>query len=120
MNISRLKKALAKSWSRETSADPDRWSGKNPAWGQCAVTALVVQDYFGGELLRTAVETNGEKISHYWNKLPNGKEADLTRSQFAEGTAIPEGEPRTREYVLSYPATARRYEILEKTVREKI
>ena len=47
--------------------------------GQCAVTALVVQDFLGGELIRAFV--CGE--SHYWNRLPDGSELDLTADQFA-------------------------------------
>jgi hypothetical protein len=47
--------ALESSWSEATSADSERWTGRNPAWGQCAVTALSVQDYLGGTLLRSKV-----------------------------------------------------------------
>jgi hypothetical protein len=101
---------LARSWSADTSADPE-WSPENAALGQCAVTALVVQDELGGELLRTTV--NG--VSHYFNRLPDGSELDLTRTQFAawEPTAI---ETRSREYVLSFPATRARYELLRARV----
>jgi chromosome segregation ATPase len=53
----RLRRAL----DVETSATPASWSLENPARGQCAVTALVVQDEMGRE--RGVV--NGE--SHYWN-----------------------------------------------------
>lgn len=52
LQISRMKlsdnhiEAIRKSWSRETCypEDQDRWSETNPAIGQCAVTALLVQD----------------------------------------------------------------------------
>jgi hypothetical protein len=42
-----LKNILKKAWSKETSSVPDQWSKFNPALGQCAVTALAVNDYFG-------------------------------------------------------------------------
>src|ERR1700724_3464771 len=42
---------LAQAWSRDTSSDAEHWSASNPAWGQCAVTALIVQDLLGGHLL---------------------------------------------------------------------
>ena len=71
---------------RRTSADPEGWSPHNRPWGQCAVTALVVQDRFGGELLRARVDG----VSHYWNRLPDGSELDLTRERVRqlEGQAL--------------------------------
>lgn len=110
-----LKEALEKSWSKETSSDPKNWTPDNPAWGQCAVTALIIQDYFGGDLLRAAIEGIG---SHYWNQLPNDSEIDLTKIQFLTAVVIPPGETRAREYVLSYPATVKRYEILKQRVEK--
>ncbi len=124
MNNSELKELLKKSWSEKTTADPMGWSPKNPAWGQCAVTALVVQDFFGGKLLRTMVKLKSvphtEECSHYWNLLPNGREIDLTREQFPEGTIVPNGEPRNRQYVLSFAPTRARYTLLRLGVENQI
>lgn len=106
----RLIPAIRAAWDATTSVD-SRWSPDNPALGQCAVTALVVQDALGGSLLRATV---GD-VSHYWNKLADGSEVDLTREQFASFT--PEGTTeRDRAYVLSYPATVERYERLRQRV----
>lgn len=99
-------------WSRQTSADPERWVPDNPAWGQCAVTALVVQDEVGGDLLRTTVDGG----SHYWNRLPDGSEVDLTREQFPKGAKYGQAVIKDREYVLSFPDTARRYQLLRRQV----
>jgi hypothetical protein len=77
------------------------------------VTALVVQDYFGGDLRRGEVGA----ISHYWNVLPTGEELDLTRKQFGDDAQLTDPEPRTREYLLSNPGTARRYKELARAVR---
>lgn len=112
-----LKKALEKSWSKETSADPKNWTPENPAWGQCAITALVIQDYFGGKLLRAAIDKLG---SHYWNQLPDGSEIDLTKSQFPKDIIISTGEIRDRKYVLSYPDTRKRYTLLRLAVENQI
>jgi hypothetical protein len=103
--------AIRQSWGRETSQD-STWSDENPASGQCAITALIVQDFYGGDLVRAKV---GE-ISHYWN-LVDGKSIDLTREQF---TSFEPGlmERRDRSYVLSFPATERRYSILKKRVQK--
>lgn len=97
---------LEESWCAETSADPDNWTPENPAWGQCAVTALIVQDHLGGLLLRTC----NEGVSHYWNRI-GGIEIDLTRSQF-KGWNPDEVVLRDRDYVLGFPKTQRRYELL--------
>ena len=119
MERSRLERILRKSWCRETSADPEAWSPKNPAWGQCAVSAVLVQDYLGGRVVWALVRIeDGRKLSHYFNNI-NGREHDFTREQFPEGVMIPRGVPRrkgfrtTREYVLSYEDTRKRYELLK-------
>jgi len=125
MNMSELKKLLRKSWTKKTSKDPRNWTPKNPAWGQCAVTALVVQDFFGGELRRGIVEINEKDVSlylsHYWNLLPDGKKKDLTKEQFPKGTVIPrKGEPQSRDYVLSFPDTRKRYALLRLAIENQI
>ena len=74
--------AIRSSWCRMTAYPPDadRWHSGRPSIGQCAVTALVVQDYLGGEIVRGIVEGYG---SHYWNRLALGEEIDLTRGQYS-------------------------------------
>ena len=103
---------LLRAWDYDTSADPTNWKEDNPAWGQCAVTALIIQDLLGGELLRGLV--NG--VSHYWNRLPNGQEIDLTIQQFNTINERTEPVVRERDYVLSFPDTAKRYELLKSRV----
>ena len=115
ITLENLKKALENSWRRETSADPNEWTPENPAWGQCAVTAKIVQDYFGGSLVRYDLLSMG---SHYSNQLPDGSEIDLTESQFSEGIIkfirkYSPKEIRTGKYVLSHPDTVKRYKLLK-------
>jgi hypothetical protein len=44
----------------------------------------VVHDRLGGELVRGEVHVDGERVDfHWWNRLPDGSEVDLTREQFA-------------------------------------
>lgn len=114
MNLSRLEAGIEQAWSRETSADPDNWSEQNPAWGQCAVTALLVQDNLGGSLLRGMV---GD-ISHYFNHLPSGDRLDLTVRQFPHGTDVTEVAERDRDYVLSFEPTRQRYQLLKSRLSE--
>ena len=117
INEELIEKILPQICDKETSQDPERWSKENPLWGHCAVVSLVVQDYLGGELLRASllsVKGFEHMRSHYWNQLEDGKEIDFTKSQF--GDKYPEDlqwELRTREYVLSYQETAKRYELLK-------
>ena len=65
------------------------WTPDNPARGQCAVTALVVHDLLGGELLEAEVrDPDGSPQGfHYWNRLA-GVDVDLTLSQFRDGEVV--------------------------------
>ena len=116
ISLAELLDAVRQSWSQETAMG--KWENSNPSLNQCAVTALVVQDYLDGKLLRCETILGN---SHYWNLLPSSTEIDLTAEQFdfiedkpVRETAI----ERSREYVLSYPDTARRYKTLAKTVEK--
>jgi hypothetical protein len=104
-----LKARLERAWGADTAVDVAGWSASCPSWGQCAVTALIVQDIFGGSLMRAEVDG----ISHYWNKLPTGEQIDLTRDQFATFRIDGPPEERSREYVLSNLDTLCRYELLK-------
>ncbi len=120
--IQEIKRLIKKCWSRETTFDQKKWSKQNPAWGQCAVTSLVIQDFCGGEILRGMYrfQDDNEKFtgSHYWNRLPDGTEIDLTRCQFPKNCEISIGEPRTRQSLLSNVFTRKRYIILRLNVEK--
>lgn len=115
MKAERIELALNKAWSAETANGS--WSPEVPSMNQCAVTALVVQDYLAGELLRCETRAGN---SHYWNRLPSGREIDLTSPQFehiADEPLFASTAIRERAYVLSFPDTRRRYEILSGRVK---
>ena len=86
LTLHEVEAAIRSSWSVETCdpTDEERWTPENPSLGQCAVTALVVHDLLGGELLEAEVHyTDGTRQGfHYWNRLA-GVDIDLTRAQFA-------------------------------------
>lgn len=111
-----LAEALRKSWSRETSYDPTGWSANNPAWGQCAVTALVLQDCLSGNLLVGKI--NG--IEHYWNLLPDHTELDLTRQQFGCIRSASPPYRVDRAFVLSFANTSDRYKRLLSRVQVEL
>ncbi|MDI3559042.1 hypothetical protein [Bradyrhizobium sp. Arg816] len=66
--------ALRKAWSLSTSS---QWTPDNPAAGQCNVTALLVHELYGGELLKTPLPAG----DHFYNRI-EGKRYDFTASQF--------------------------------------
>jgi hypothetical protein len=74
MHFSSIEKQLRVAWSTETAST---WTSDNPARGQCSVTALVIQDLIGGDILKTRVGPHW----HFYNSL-QGKRVDFTASQF--------------------------------------
>src|SRR5262245_20055097 len=80
-------RALRKSWS---PASARQWTAENPAAGQCNVTALLVYELFGGELLKTALPEG----DHFYNRI-GGRRYDFTDSQFAHPISYSD-EPATR------------------------
>jgi hypothetical protein len=89
--LSQIEEAIRAAWCRETSDDPEDWTSQNPARGQCGVTALVVRDYLGGEIvIAEVVPADGSKPTegHGWNRLSSGTEIDLTREQFKNGERL--------------------------------
>jgi len=101
-----IEAAVRGSWARDTCdpVDADDWSTANPARGQCGTTALTINDLLGGELLVAEVlHADGTRQGvHWWNRLPDGTEIDLTREQFTDHEVIqqpramprPSGPPR--------------------------
>ncbi|MDB5185622.1 MAG: hypothetical protein JWL85_145 [Candidatus Saccharibacteria bacterium] len=121
-----LTAALSNSWCAETSASPDKWSNDNPALGQCATTACVVQDYLGGDILNSVVTLpDGSTDSHYYNMI-DSRALDLTKQQFPTNSSFTEGQSKTkgyestRDYCLSYDATRERYETLKGKVEKAL
>jgi hypothetical protein len=83
VNLDALRSAIAASWARDTSDDPENWSIGVPSFGQCAVTSLVVRDYVGGDVRIAHVISDGEPVDmHCWLELPDGDTIDWTTDQF--------------------------------------
>lgn len=107
MDINKLKSLLETSWSKETCSPGLRnnWSSDNPSLGQCAISALIVNDFFGGKIMRCMASSG----SHYYN-LIDDEIVDLTVEQFlGEIPMYEEGQERTREYLLGNEDTKNRY-----------
>ncbi|MEV4537169.1 hypothetical protein AB0J82_25660 [Asanoa sp. NPDC049518] len=101
--------AIRASWAADTCSPDDLaragWHPGNPAWGHCDVTALVLNDLFGGDIVLGDVHLDGERHGyHWWNRLPGGLELDLTFEQFQDGQTVsapriirrPPGRPERR------------------------
>ncbi|MET0909216.1 MAG: hypothetical protein ABWZ99_07080 [Ilumatobacteraceae bacterium] len=103
--LAAIENVIRDSWSEETCDTVDLpWSRSNPAKGQCGVTALVLNDLLGGDLMVADV-THADGTpqgSHTWNVLHGGVEIDLTSEQFRAGEVVqsavlhrrPSGPPR--------------------------
>ena len=121
--IDAITKALQTSWSIETSYG-GMATVDNPARGQCVVSSLVLQDYFGGDLQRVRVSGSDVDEKHYFNVLDDGTHIDATGMQY-DGMDIAyiaapinlEGHKSIREKVLD-DDTRRRYDVLSKRVKE--
>src|SRR5712671_972204 len=70
----RVAAALQASWSLKTSG---QWLAANPARGQCNVTALLINELFGGQILKTPLPAG----DHFYNRI-DGQRIDLTDIQF--------------------------------------
>lgn len=69
-----VQNALRKAWSLSTAS---QWTADNPAAGQCNVTALLIHELFGGDLLKTPLPAG----DHFYNRI-EGRRYDFTASQF--------------------------------------
>ncbi|SEQ97764.1 hypothetical protein SAMN05216481_12322 [Streptomyces radiopugnans] len=118
-----IERAVRSSWSAETCTPEfrSRWSEDNPARDQCGVTAMVLHDLLGGELLRGEVHVGGERVDyHWWNRLGLGIEIDLTREQFGPEEIVTEGIVIPRPPVSEWRRLRQEYELLRDRVVEKL
>lgn len=122
--IQDISSALQASWSADTAYDASEWSLKNKARGQCVVSSLIVQDYFGGELIRFEINEDELHETHYMNQLPDGTVIDTTASQYISAVnmrrrAIDSGNfASIRDKRLADESTAIRYEALKNRVEQ--
>ncbi|MFC5147738.1 YunG family protein [Streptomyces aureoversilis] len=116
-----IERAVRSSWDADTCTPEyrSRWTPDNPARDQCGVTAMVLNDLLGGELIRGEVRVDGVQTDfHWWNRLGEGVEIDLTREQFAPEEIVTGG------LVVPRPPEIKRlreeYELLRERVLEKL
>ncbi|MFE9053026.1 YunG family protein [Streptomyces rubiginosohelvolus] len=118
-----IEQALRSSWSAETCTPEywDRWTPDNPARDQCGVTAMVVNDLLGGELIRGEVHVDGVRTDfHWWNRLGAGLDIDLTREQFGPEEVVVGGDVIVRPPVGEWRRLQEEYAILRDRVAERL
>ena len=74
-----LRAAMVKAAQADTAYAPATWKrAKDPLTGHCHAVAHVLRERFGGELVKGTVKGQ----AHAWNRLPGGREVDLSGSQY--------------------------------------
>ncbi|MEV7871786.1 hypothetical protein AB0P17_38080 [Streptomyces sp. NPDC088124] len=118
-----IEQAVRDSWSAETCTPEfrSRWTEENPARDQCGVTAMVLNDLLGGELIRGEVHVDGVRVDyHWWNRLGMGFEIDLTREQFGPEEIVTGGDVVARPPLAEWRRLHEEYELLRDRVLEKL
>ena len=93
----------------------DKWTSSNPTYGQCSITAFIVQDLFGGEVY--GVPREGGNF-HCYNVIGSAK-FDLTSEQFGEEAktlVYDDKHLQTREVHFAKAEKKARYEVLKELV----
>ena len=114
MTLKELKKALLKSYSKNLCYEKvrDKWTEENKTLGMCAITALVVNDYFNGEIAKIKVDG----ISHYFNII-NNDIIDLTASQFKNIIDYKDYKLVNRKDILTEDTKNRYQRLKEKVIK---
>lgn len=113
-----LYEALMNCWTRETCTERlrGRFSDENKTAGQCAITAFLVQDIFGGEIYEMPRPVG----VHCYNVI-DGVALDLTSEQFGKEaeTLCYENNPLQpdRELRMGQTQKRERYELLKENLK---
>lgn len=120
--LEQIADTIRTAWSPDTCQNPALWAEDRPSTGQCAVSALLLQEIAGGAIVRAkAVQPDGTAVSH-WLNLIDGDFVDLTGDQFPRETRIifADGAPMTtaqaQAYAFSAGDTRQRFERLKNRV----
>lgn len=114
-----LYEILRKAWCKETAYPTCQaeWVESDPSYGQCAITAMLVYDMFGGTIHRIRVDGGG---THYFNKI-DGHYIDLTVEQFDLYNIPVNYEPNEempRKYCGKNEDTQKRFRLLVSKIEE--
>ncbi len=115
MNLNQLEKKLFACYSKELCYPKlrEQWTEKNKCFGMCAITALIVNDYFQGQIGKIYVEN----VSHYFNIIDQ-RIVDLTKTQFKFKIDYSNYDLVEREIILTED-TKCRYQLLKQRLENK-
>ncbi|MCI8794207.1 MAG: hypothetical protein HFI73_02400 [Bacilli bacterium] len=116
MNIENIKKVLLDCYSKDLCYPKvqDNWTENNKCFGMCAITSLIINDYFGGNICKIYVDG----IGHYFNKIEDNI-VDLTSNQFNHDINYKDYQIINRENILT-DDTKNRYNILKIRLTKKL
>lgn len=122
ITASQLQVALGRSWTKDTSSTPTEWSETNASRGQCVPTALIIQDYLGGNLQKLQTTYYSKTETHYRNILDNKTIIDVCRSQYPASQKLTVVDVKLdnfatiRDKLMSVPDVHSRYVTLKKRI----
>lgn len=116
MNIEKVKDILLECYSKDLCYPKIQygWNDDNKCFGMCAITSLIINDYFGGDICKIYVD----EVSHYYNLIA-GDIVDLTSSQFNCNVDYKNYKIIDREKILT-DDTKQRYNLLKKRLVNKL
>lgn len=114
MNIEELSNALYHSYSKDLCYPKvqDNWNETNKYFGMCAITSLIINDYFNYPICKMYVDG----ISHYFN-LNKDKIIDLTAKQFSHPINYSSYEIVNRLSILTTDTTKRYLELKNRVIK---
>ncbi len=81
-----LRKAGLRAACAATACDPinyfEHHKKHSKLMGHCSAMAYVVKATCGGDIVSGRIKWKDGYAGHYWNRLPDGTEVDLTSCQF--------------------------------------
>ncbi len=115
ITIEGLKEKLNNCYSKELCYPKivDKWNEKNKSFGMCAITSLIVNDIFSGEICKMHIDG----ISHYFNII-DGRIVDLTADQFDSNIDYSEYEIVDRDNILN-SESVKRYNTLKQRLAKR-
>lgn len=117
MKVRELEELLANCYAKDMCYPKVRkeWNENNRSWGMCAITALIVDDYYDTDFGKITVDG----MSHYFN-IKDGKIIDLTAKQFKKKLDYSSYELVNRNRIISNQDTKIRYEKLKECIKKKL
>ncbi len=116
MNIKNIQKVLLECYSKDLCYPKVQcdWNENNRCFGMCAITSLIINDYFGGDICKIYVDG----ISHYFNLIENNI-VDLIKDQFNHEIDYKDYKIMDREKILT-DDTKNRYITLKARLINKL